>query len=218
MGKNFVIYGDTSFAEELFNIITFEGRDCVVAFTNDSFFMTRIEIKGRPVIPFDKLVETIKEPFEILIAYGYMKMNTLREKVYNECKASGMEVGSYISKNALCYSDRIGEGSLVWPNVYIGPDVVIGICNIIKACCEVAHNNVLGDFNYIAGSVVMGGRASISNHCFIGLNSTIKSGIALAEYTLLGMGCNMLKESEPYGVYVGNPAKLLLKRSLEVSI
>lgn len=216
--KNYVIYGDTNFAEEILNVITIEGRDKVLAFTNDRAFMTRTKIEDYPVISFDELKQTLTEPFEILIAYGYTKMNTLREKVYNECKAAGMKVGSYISTNAICYSDRIGEGSMVWPNVYIGPDVVIGICNIIKASCEVAHNNVVGDFNYIAGSVVMGGRASISNHCFIGLNSTIKSGIALADYTLLGMGCNMLKESEPYGVYVGNPAKILLKRSLEVSI
>ena len=50
--------------------------------------------------------------------------------------AAGIKVGSYISTNAICYSDRIGEGSIVWPNVYIGPDVVIGICNIIKASCN----------------------------------------------------------------------------------
>ena len=142
----------------------------------------------------------------------------LTEKLYNECKSAGMTVGTYISTNALCYSDGIGEGSLIWPNVYIGPDVVIGICNIIKASCEVAHNNVIGNFNYIAGSVVMGGRASISNYCFIGLNSTIKSGITLADFTLLGMGGNMLKESEPYGVYIGNPARISKKKSIEVSI
>ena len=216
--KNYVIYGDTNFAEEILNVIKIEGRDKVLAFTNDRAFMTRIKIEYYPVISFDELKQTLKEPFEILIAYGYTKMNTLREKVYDECKAAGMKVGSYISTNAICYSERIGEGSMVWPNVYIGPGVVIGICNIIKASCEVAHNNVIGNFNYIAGSVVMGGRASISNHCFIGLNSTIKSGIVLADYTLLGMGCNMLKESEPYGVYVGNPAKMQMKRSLEVSI
>ncbi len=216
--KNYVIYGDTGFAEEILNLVTIEGRDKVLAFTNDKAFISREKIADYPVISFDELEQTLKEPFEILIAYGYTKMNTLREKVYNECKDAGLKVGSYISTNALCYSDRIGEGSMVWPNVYIGPDVVIGNCNIIKASCEFAHNNVVGDFNYIAGSVVIGGCASISSHCFIGLNSTIKSGIALADYTLLGMGSNMLKESEPYGVYVGNPAKILIKRSLEVNI
>lgn len=215
---NYIIYGDTGFAEEILNIVTIEGRDKVLAFTNDRAFMSRMKIADYPVIPFDELEQTLKEPFEILIAYGYTKMNTLREKVYNECKDAGLKVGSYISTNALCYSDRIGDGSIVWPNVYIGPNVIVGNCNIVKASCEFAHNNVVGDFNYIAGSVVVGGRANISSHCFIGLNSTIKSGIALADYTLLGMGSNMLKESEPYGVYVGNPAKMLMKRSLEVNI
>ena len=86
MSKNYVIYGDTPFAEELFNIISFEGRDCVVAFTNEKAFMTREAIRGLRVIPFDELIKTIEVPFEVLLAYGYTKMNSLREKVYNECK------------------------------------------------------------------------------------------------------------------------------------
>lgn len=218
MSKNYVIYGDTPFAEELFNIISFEGRDCVVAFTNDRSFMTKETIKGLPVIPFDELNEALSKPFEILLAYGYAKMNSLREKVYNECKEAGLVVGTYISTKAICYSQKIEEGSMVWPNVYIGPGVRIGCCNIIQSSCTFAHDNTIGDFNYFAPRVVLGGRVSVSSHCFVGLNATIKSGISLTDYTLIGMGSNMLKKSESYGVYVGNPAQMLKKRSLEVTI
>ena len=53
MGKNYVIYGDTPFAEEIFNIIFYENRDSVIAFTNDRDYMTRKTINGLSVIPFD---------------------------------------------------------------------------------------------------------------------------------------------------------------------
>ena len=195
MAKNYVIYGDTPFAEEIYNIISFEGRDCVVAFTNDRAFMTRKAIKGLQVIPFDELNDSLTEPFEILLAYGYIKMNSLREKVYNECKSAGMNVGTYISTNALCYTDGIGEGTIVWPNVYIGPGTCIGHCNIIQASCTLAHDNTVGNFNYLAPGVVLGGRVSIANYCFLGLNCTVKSDVSLPDQTLLGCGCNMLKSS-----------------------
>lgn len=213
MGKNYVIYGDTPFAEEIFNIISFERRDCVVAFTNDRAFMTRKAIKGLSVIPFDELNEALKMPFEILLAYGYTKMNHLREKVYNECKSAGMKVGTYISTNALCYFEGVGEGSMVWPNVYIGPGASIGRCNIIQASCTLAHDNIIGDFNYLAPGVVLGGRVSIANYCFLGLNSTVKGDVCLQNETLLGCGCNMIHNSLIEGCYYGNPGRLSDKQS-----
>lgn len=199
MAKNFVIYGDTHFAEEIFHIISYEGRDRVLAFTNDRSYLNRSEIQGLPVIPFDELNNTLKEPFELLLAYGYTQMNNLREKVFNECVSAGMKVGKYISTRATCYTNDVGDGSMIWPNVYLGPGVSIGCCNIIQASCTLAHDNKMGDFNYIAPGVVVGGFASMENHCFIGLNSTIKSDVHIADYTLLGCGCNMLKNSNING-------------------
>ena len=218
MSKNYVIYGDTPFAEELFNIISFEGRDCVVAFTNDKAFMTREIIRGLRVIPFDELVKTIEVPFEVLLAYGYTKMNSLREKVYNECKSAGMKVGTYISTNALCYTDGIGEGSMVWPNVYIGPGACIGRCNIIQASCTLAHDNTIGDFNYLAPGVVLGGRVSVANYCFLGLSCTVKSEVHISDETLLGCGCNMIHNSINEGCYYGNPGRLSEKHSSDTVI
>lgn len=218
MGKNYVIYGDTPFAEEIYRIISYEGRDSVAAFTNDRTFMTRKEIEGKTIIPFDELNKTLKEPFEILLAYGYTKMNRLRAKVFSECTSAGMKVGTYISTNALCYSSQVREGSMVWPNVYIGPGASIGRCNIIQASCTLAHDNIIGDFNYFAPGVVLGGRVCIANYCFLGLNCTVKSDVFLPNETLLGCGCNMLKSSDSGGVFIGNPAKLHCKNSLDIQI
>jgi len=189
-----------------------------VAFTNEKEYMTRDRIFGIPVLPTEELDKTIGKDFQVLIAYGYVNMNNLREKVYKECLSYGWIVGNFVSCNALCLSDCIGEGTIIWPNCYIGPNVKIGCCNIIQASCTLAHDNELGDFNYLAPGVVMGGRSKISSHSFIGLNSTLKSDVFIDDYTLLGCGSNMLINSDRYGCYVGNPAKKLVKNSLEMKI
>ena len=194
--RRFVIYGDTAFAEEISTIIKKEGVDSVVAFTNDEEFITRNTINGIPVYATAELQKVIGEDFEVLTAYGYIQMNNLREKIYNECKSYGWRIGSYVSVNATCFTDSIGEGTMIWPNCYIGPNVKIGRCNIIQASCTLAHDNKLGDFNYLAPGIVMGGRSTIMSHCFIGLNSTVKSDVCLSDYTLLDYACNMLNSSE----------------------
>lgn len=216
--RRLVIYGDTAFAEEIYLIITREGKDRVVAFTNEKKFITRDNILGIPVLPTEVVETTIGKDFEVLIAYGYIKMNNLREKIYKECLSYGWSIGKYVSCNAVCFSDNIGEGTMIWPNCYIGPNVRIGLCNIIQASCTLAHDNELGDFNYLAPSVVMGGRSKVCSHSFIGLNSTVKSDVILNDYTLLGCGCNMLANSASHGCYVGNPAKILSNDSLEMTI
>lgn len=192
----YVVYGDTAFAEEIAFIITKEGRDRVVAFTNDKQFKTRDSINGIPVYTTEVLQEALGRDFEVLIVYGYTKMNTLREKIYNECKAFGWMVGKYVSLYSTCFSEFIGEGSIIWPNCYIGPGVKMGCCNIIQASCTLAHDNEMGDFNYLAPGVVMGGRSKMMNHCFLGLNSTLKSSVCLSDFSLLGSGCNMLENNE----------------------
>lgn len=216
--KNLVIYGDSPFAERIYSYIRIEGRDRVVGFVNDESFITRDVIAGIPVIPFQKLKYALKCDFEIILGYGYTGMNNLREKIYNECKKEGYKVGTYISTNAICYSDMISEGCIILPNVLIGPGTIIGKCNYFAASCVISHDSIIGDFNFFSTNVVLGGHANVGNHCFLGLHSTVKNDITLADYTFLGSACNMLKDSH-YGCgYVGNPARKLDKSSLELNI
>lgn len=218
--RNLVIFGDTQFAERLSKYIFLEGVDRVCAFTQEERFMTRTEINGIPVIPFEKLEATLKEDFSVILGIGYTKMNTLRAKLYNLCKEAGYEVGSYISSKALVYTDEIGEGTFVCPGVVIGPDCKLGKGNYIASSAVLTHDNTLGDFNFVSTNAVFGGFAKIENNCFIGLHSTIKDDVTIASGNLIGASANVLKSIvDSGGVYVGNPARQLSgKQSIDTGI
>ena len=218
MKKKYVIYGDSSFAERLCLYILHEKKHEVTAFTNDDNYISRTSILGIPVIPFSSFLTKLKNDCELLIAYGYTDMNNLREKVYKECINAGCRIGSYISENALIYSNHIEEGNIILPGVVIGPNSFIGKCNFFASSCVVSHDSKIGDFNFFSTNVVMGGYSNIGNHCFLGLHSSVKNGITLSDYTFLGQNCNMLKNSVLWGGYVGNPARLLEKKSIELKI
>lgn len=211
--RNLVIYGDSAFAERLSVYILMEKKDKLLGFTNDDAFITRKEINGLPVIPFSLLKNVFDFEFQIILGYGYTKMNELRKKVYKECKLSGVVIGSYISLNAVCYTDDIDEGCIILPNVVIGPGTKIGKCNFFESSVSISHDSIIGDFNFFSTGVVLGGYVNIHNHCFIGLNSTIKSDIDIMDYTLVGANCNVLASTETCCVYIGNPAKVISKKN-----
>lgn len=218
--ENVVIYGETAFAERIYSYIKCENEMNVISFTNAKAFKKKETIQDIPVVAFEDLDERFKGvEFSILIAIGYVQMNNIRKKIYKECKLAGYTIASYISKTAIIYQSKLGEGCIIMPNCYIGPQCNIGNGSILEACVNLSHDNKIGDFNFISTNTTLGGYASICNNCFVGLNSTIKSSICVNDYSLIGAGTNVLKSTESYSVNVGNPSHQLVgKNSLDSKI
>ena len=172
-----MIYGDSPFAERIYSYIRQEDIIELIGFTNDERFLSRHTIQGKRVMPFSEFVKDYKNDCELILAYGYTRMNEMREKVFKECIDAGCHIGSYISSHAMVYSNQVSEGTIILPGTVVGPGTKIGKCTIMEAGCVISHDSIIGDFCYFSSGVVLGGRADIGNHCFLGLNSTIKNGI-----------------------------------------
>ena len=95
-----------------------------------------------------------KSCFSILLAVGYTKINQIRENLYYELKSNGYQIASFISKNAILYSNDVGEGSIILPSTYIGPNVKIGLCNYFAAGVRISHDSVIGNFNFLSTNVI----------------------------------------------------------------
>ena len=211
--RNLVIFGDTQYAERLYKYIVLEGVDRVIAFTQEKDFVSRKSIQGIPVMNFEELHYIMKEEFEIILGIGYTKMNLLKAEIFKKCKDLDYLIGSYISKNAILYSDDIGEGTFIAPGTIIGPDCRIGIGNYIASAVVFSHDNIIGDYNFFSTNSVFGGFAQVNNNCFFGLHSTVRDGVLINDNNLIGSGANVLKTIDYIGgVFVGNPAKQLLDK------
>ena len=60
---------------------------------------------------------------------------------------------------------------------------------------------------FFTSHVVLSGHCVVEPYCFFGVNSTIRDYTHLAEGTLIGMAAAVIKDTEPWGVYTGVPAK-----------
>lgn len=216
--KNYIIFGDSPFAERLAKYILFEKESKLLCFTQEDDFCSRKSILELPVIPLSELRNTMDCKFEILVAMGYSQMNNLRERMYNILMEAGFVIGSWISSNAMVYSNKIGEGTIILPNTMIGPECEIGKCNFFESSVVLSHDNKIGDFNFFSTNAVLGGCAIVQNHCFLGLNCTIKSSIEILDYSLIGSAANVLNDTEFYSVMVGNPARKTERKSTEIKI
>lgn len=210
--RNLIIFGDTTFAERLFKYISFEGRDRVIAFTQEQNFISMKELQGLPVIPFEDL-EMLNSEFEIVIGIGYTQMNNLKKKVYNLCVNKGYKVATYISTNAVVYTNDIQEGCFLAPGAVVGPGCKLGKANFLASSAVLSHDNEIGNFNYISTNAVFGGFSKVKDNCFFGLHCTIKDGIDIASNNLFGSAANVLKSVNiSGGVFVGNPARQLVNK------
>lgn len=208
--RNLIIFGDTPFAERVFKYINFEGKDKVIAFTQEKNFISKKELQGLPVIPFEKL-DSVEESLEIVLGIGYTKMNKLKEKIYDMCISNGYKIATYISTNAIVYTNDIQEGCFIAPSSVVGPGCKIGKGNYLESSVVLSHDNELGDFNFLSTNTVLGGFSKVESNCFFGLHSTIKNDVTIASDNLFGSAVNVLTSVvNRGGVFVGNPARQLI--------
>ena len=82
----------------------------------------------------------------------------------------------------------------------VGPLVLIG------------HNCEIGNYNFITAGCIFGGSAKTGDHVWVGFNATIRNHVYIVHHTVIGMGAVVINDIlEPYGVWVGNPARFLRK-------
>ena len=202
-----IIFGTSIFSLVVYQTIIQEGTAEVIGFTLNDEYITDNEIEGLKVYSFEHLADCFDmNECKILIALGYKKMNDNRKAIFLQCKELGYNIYTLVSKNACVYTNRIGEGSIILPSVFLGPYVSIGKSVILWNNVSICHHNNVGDFTHIAGGTTVGGESNIGSNCFIGMNCTIKNGITIGDRTFIGANSYMTQNTAGGLGFIGSPA------------
>ncbi|MEA5139840.1 acetyltransferase [Arcicella rigui] len=204
-----IIFGTTLSAELAHFYLKYDSEHEVVAFTVEKEYLKEKEYKNLPVIPFDEINEIYPpEEFQLFAPMTELKMNRVRERIYNEGKAKGYKFISYISSKATVFPEaQIGENCFILEDNTIQPFTSIGNNCVLWSGNHIGHHGVIKDHVFFTSHVVLSGRCVVGNNCFIGVNATIRDGAVLGEGTLIAMGANLTKQkTEPWSIWKGNPA------------
>lgn len=165
--------------------------------------------------PFKKLYLSIFKNIEYDIgAYSD------RKTVFEGHNALGMDVflaeafvgyGSYIADFSKLFSVNIGK------YVSIGQNVITAIgkhpvSENISTCPSFYSLNPKNQLRYVTESTFCETNTdiysiNIGNDVWIGNNVTILAGVHIGDGAVIGAGAVVIKDVEPYAVYVGNPAR-----------
>ncbi|MEZ4781126.1 MAG: acetyltransferase [Flavobacteriaceae bacterium] len=206
-----VIFGILDTAELAHYYLSNDSNHEVVAFTVSKAYIENKLFKGLPVVPFEDVNELYPPNDYLLFApMTGRNMNKSREKIYLEGKKKGYTFITYISSKATWFDNKIGENCFILEDNTIQPFTTIGNNVVLWSGNHIGHHGVIEDHVFFTSHVVMSGHCVIGSHSFIGVNATIRDYTTVAKGTLLAMGaCLTKQQTEPWSVYVGNPAKKL---------
>ena len=199
-----VMFGAGKIAEEVYLYLTHDSPFEVVAFTVDREHLVQAEKRGLPVVPFDEVQERYPpDRFDMFVATGYQDLNKLRASKYNEAKAKGYKLVSYISSRACNLGGvKVGDNCIVLENTVLQPTCKVG-SNVFLWCGNhVGHHATLRDHCFIAGQVIIGGSSVIEPHCFLGVNATIGHEVVIGEESFIGAAALVTKNAAPRSVHI----------------
>lgn len=205
-----IVFGINDYAELAHYYLTHDSPYQPVAFCVDrEYWRGNDRMKGLPILLTEEIGELNREDYNMFIPMSASKMNNDRKDKYEQLKKAGWKFINYISSRATVLTEDIGENNFILENNVIQPFVKIGDNNTFWSGNHIGHHSLIQDHCTFTSHVVLSGHCHVMNNCFFGVNSTIRDHLLIAENTLVSQGANILKQTMPDGVYVGNPAKML---------
>ena len=110
-----------------------------------------------------------------------------------------LELGNYVWLGENCWIDNLDD-VVIGNNVCISQGALLITGN---------HDYTKVDFPYRNAPIV------IEDGAWIGANAVVSSGVKIASHSILTVGTVVTKDTEPYGIYQGNPGVKVKERKIE---
>ena len=101
----------------------------------------------------------------------------------------------------------VAAGCIVAPGTVLMVDCVLEQHVLVNAGVTVGHGTVVEEFVTLSPGVHVGGDCRIGRGSFVGIGASVSNGIMVGEGVRVGAGAVVLDDLEPWGVYVGVPAR-----------
>jgi len=200
--KKVIIYGNGRIAKIIYQFLKKEYE--IVAFTVDKDFIEETIIETLPVIPFESIEkEYSPKKYKMIIAVGYVQMNHVRTKKYEESIQKGYSFINYIHPSVELHDNiKIGVNNIILDHATIQPYAEIGNSNFIWSNAVIAHGSIVENTTWITSGVIVSGDSVVKSNCFLGVNATIGHNITIEEDNFIGANTLVTKNTNKKEVYI----------------
>lgn len=105
----------------------------------------------------------------------------------------------------------LGHGNYLAPGVVIGAKVSLGSHNFLNRNSSIGHHTQVNSFNHFGPGSIICGRCHIGSKNFFGAGSIVKDKVQIGNNVTIGAGAVVVSDILEAGVYVGIPAKRIVK-------
>lgn len=219
--RKLIIVGAGEFARIAYAYFTADTNYGVAAFSVEQAYLTEPALEGLPIVPFEELTQ-LYPPTEndLFVAVPATRLNSVRSRLATEALANGYSLATYVSPNAFVWKgSEVGKNCFIFEGCTIQPFTEIGNNVIMWSGSQVAHRTVIEDNCFLASHVALSGYCRIGDSSYLGVNSTFRDNISVAERCIVGAGSVVVKSLlDPDSVYFGNPARKQRGDSSTVSL
>jgi sugar O-acyltransferase (sialic acid O-acetyltransferase NeuD family) len=215
-----VIFGAGDIARLAHFYFRTDSEHEVAAFVVDAEHKQADTFQGLPLVDTAAaLAQYDPREYAMFVALSYARMNRARASKYEQMKAAGYRLVSYVSSRCTYLSEtEPGDNCFILEDNTIQPFVSIG-CNVtLWSGNHIGHDATIEDHCFITSHVVVSGHVRIRSYCFVGVNATLRNSIELAPATLVGAGAVIMKNTREKGVYLPPRAELFGKTSDQIEL
>lgn len=106
---------------------------------------------------------------------------------------------------------EIGEGSFIGAYSILTTNIKLGKHALLNRANHIGHDCNIGDYFSTMPGAIVSGNVTIYDCVYMGTNSSIREKLNVHSLSIIGMNSCVVKNINESGVYIGTPAKKIIK-------
>lgn len=131
----------------------------------------------------------------------------LREQISKKMDQFGLSRFSFVHFSSTVMSPQLGKGTIIYPNLSMATNCVIGDDVIIHGQSGIGHNTKIGNGTLINGLCMINGGVTIGNFCHICSHVIIYDQIKICDHVTVAANSLIRKPIRESGVYLSYPGR-----------
>ena len=198
------ILGGGGHAKVIADAILAEGRYELLGFFDDNAELNSQKVLGFPILgPLNGWSDYAIDG--LIVGLGD---NRARRIVFERVTDSGMKLVNVIHPRAvIARGVELGAGVVMFANVIVNPDTIIGHNVILNTACTVDHDCVVGSHAHLAPGCNLAGEVRVGEGVFAGVGTKIIPDITIGSWAIIGAGAVVTCDLPEGCKAVGVPAR-----------
>ena len=180
----------------------------LIGFVDDNDDIQNTKINDYNVIgKLDYLLNYKKEVYVVCAIANY----NVKKSIVNKLKLNkNIRFATLIHPSTILNRTvEVGEGCIIYQNVMVTTNVIIGSHVIVSPKAGIGHDTVVKDYCNLLWNVNISGNVVLKEGVLVGSGATVVQGLEIGEGTILGAGAVVIRDIPMNKVAVGNPTRLI---------